>query len=213
MQSPHLWRSLPCGGPSYVDSLSGEAADARPDSRCADGWVRDSARALILDVHSVDSPACEGVITAWCMLRHRLLLAALCLDQSLQSETSSCVQNAVEVARANVPEHMSPLAALAASERASICPRRRLLWLLQCGAQLESNVARGASDWRKLSLAFDVLCLSTMVSAPMAPAQSALTGRGALPVPFLWAPYMRWLGRLSFGGRCVQTNAAIEPVL
>jgi hypothetical protein len=93
------------------------------------------------------------------------------------------MQNAGQVASAYLPEHMTPLAAYMASERASPRPRQRLLRLLQRGVELEANIARCASDWRRLSLAFDVVCLSAMVFAPTAPARLALTGRGAMPMP------------------------------
>jgi hypothetical protein len=120
------------------------------------------------------------------------------------------MQNAGQVANANVPEHMTPWAALAASERASARPRQRVLWLSQSGAQLQANIARSASTWRQFSLAFDGVCLAAMVFAPMTPARLALTGgRGTTPMAPLWALYVRWLGQLSFDSRYVLGDA--EP--
>ena len=113
----------------------------------------------------------------------------------------ACTQNAVVIARADVPEHITPLAALAASERASVRPRQRLLRLLQCGAQIEAKIARTASAWWMVSSYFDGMFMITTVLVPMA--RRALTGSGATATHPLWALYVRWLGRLSFGGRCV----------
>ena len=118
------------------------------------------------------------------------------------------MQNAGQVASANVPEHMTPLAALAASERASARPRQRLLWVFHSAAQLQANIAHRASTWRQWSLAFDGVCLGAMLFTPMAPARLALTGgRGTTPMAPLWALYVRWLGQLSFDSRCVPRNA------
>jgi hypothetical protein len=115
-----------------------------------------------------------------------------------------------QVASASVPQHMTPLAALAASERASARPRQRLLWVFHYAAQLQADIAHRASTWRQWSLAFDGVCLAAMIFTPMAPARLALTGgRGTTPMAPLWALYMRWLGQLSFDGRYVPGDA--EP--
>ena len=103
-----------------------------------------------------------------------------------------------------MPQQLTPLAALAASKRASVRPRQRLLWLRQRGAQLEATIARSASAWREHTIFFDDLWVKVMVIAPMfTPAGRALTGRDVLPINVPWGLFVRWLGRLSFGSRCV----------
>jgi hypothetical protein len=97
---------------------------------------------------------------------------------------------------------MAPLAALAASERASGRSRQRRLRLLQFAAQIEASLIRGVCLWRNLSLTFDVVCIGALAVWPMTPEPLAtLNGCSMLPIPPLWARYMQWLGRLAFNGR------------
>lgn len=103
---------------------------------------------------------------------------------------------------AAVPEHMSPLAELAASERASAYPRQRRLWALDNAARLEAEIASAVPVWRKLSMSVDLVCLAARAISPLAPAPLAvLSGRGVLPTSPLWARYVHCLGRLSFSRR------------